>query len=290
MTTIYLIRHAEAEGNLYRRIHGWYDSLITKNGERQIQALQQRFDSVPIDAVYSSDLIRTQLTAGAVYLPKGLPLHPHPGLREIHMGDWEDRTWGEVRHFQGEQLALFNHTDPSFQAPGDGEGFGPLGDRVYEAIRSIAQKHPDQNVALFSHGTAIRQFLGKVKGTEPEQWKDLPHFDNTAVTCLAWDGNAFHIVYEGDNSHLDESISTLARQSWWRKGGQKAEDVNLWFRPWTRKRNRSSISPPGGTPGSPSTVPSYPLTVPASGKSPGVIWKCPPGAYPWLWPETSLQA
>ena len=51
MTTIYLIRHAEAEGNLYRRIHGWYDSLITKNGERQIQALQQRFDSVPIDAV-----------------------------------------------------------------------------------------------------------------------------------------------------------------------------------------------------------------------------------------------
>lgn len=102
---------------------------------------------------------------------------------------------------------------------------------MYDTIRSIAEKHPDQNVALFSHGTAIRQFLGKVKGTAPEQWKELPHFDNTAVTCLAWDGKAFHIVYEGDNSHLDESISTLARQSWWRKGGQKAEDVNLWFRP-----------------------------------------------------------
>lgn len=101
MTTIYLIRHAEAEGNLYRRIHGWYDSLITKNGERQIQALEQRFDSVSIDAVYSSDLIRTQLTAGAICRPKNLPLHLHPGLREIHMGDWEDLTWGEVRHFQG---------------------------------------------------------------------------------------------------------------------------------------------------------------------------------------------
>ena len=25
MTTIYLIRHAEAEGNLYRRAHGWYN-------------------------------------------------------------------------------------------------------------------------------------------------------------------------------------------------------------------------------------------------------------------------
>ena len=29
MTQIYLVRHAEAEGNLYRRIHGHYDlSLI----------------------------------------------------------------------------------------------------------------------------------------------------------------------------------------------------------------------------------------------------------------------
>ncbi len=230
MTTIYLIRHAEAEGNLYRRIHGWYDALVTPNGERQIQALQQRFDSVSIDAAYSSDLIRTQLTAGAICIPKNLPLHLDPGLREIHMGDWEDKTWGEVRHFDGERLTLFNHSDPSFRAPGEGEDLGSLGNRVYHAVRSIAEKHPDQNIALFSHGTAIRQFLGKVKGVDPQHWNELPHFDNTAVTCLAWDGDAFHIVYEGDNSHLDESISTLARQTWWRVG-QKAEDINLRFRP-----------------------------------------------------------
>ena len=34
MTRIYIVRHAEAEGNLYRRIHGWYDSPITENGKR----------------------------------------------------------------------------------------------------------------------------------------------------------------------------------------------------------------------------------------------------------------
>ena len=128
MTTIYLIRHAEAEGNLYRRIHGWYDALVTPNGMRQIKALEQRFATVPIQAVYSSDLIRTQLTAGAVYLPKNLPLHLDPGLREIHMGDWEDRTWGEVRHKEPEQLALFNHSDPTFRAPhGETLGTGRAG-------------------------------------------------------------------------------------------------------------------------------------------------------------------
>ena len=69
MTTLYLIRHAEAEGNLYRRIHGQYNSLITDNGYRQIQALQERFADVPIDAVYSSDLFRTMTTARAIYVP-----------------------------------------------------------------------------------------------------------------------------------------------------------------------------------------------------------------------------
>lgn len=48
MTTLYLIRHAEAEGNLYRRIHGQYNSLITDNGYRQIQALQNALPMSPL--------------------------------------------------------------------------------------------------------------------------------------------------------------------------------------------------------------------------------------------------
>ena len=230
MTTLYLIRHAEAEGNLYRRIHGWYDALVTPNGLRQIEALEGRFAGVPVDAVYSSDLYRTKTTAKAVYLPKGLSLHTDPGLREVHMGDWEDHPWGEIRETDGERLTLFNRSDPSWRAP-SGESLGQVGARMERTIRAIAQKHPDQTVALFSHGTAIRQFLANVRGIKPEDWHTLPHADNTAVTCLAWDGESFHVIFEGDNTHLDDSISTLARQSWWRKGGQKAEDVNLWFRP-----------------------------------------------------------
>ena len=55
MTTIYLIRHAEAEGNLYRRVHGWYDSRITDRGFRQIAALEERFRDIPVDAVLWSE-------------------------------------------------------------------------------------------------------------------------------------------------------------------------------------------------------------------------------------------
>ena len=76
MTTIYLVRHAEAEGNLYRIAHGHYNSCITDDrGCRQIRALAERFRDVPVDAVYASDLIRTRTTAQSIYLPKGLQLH-----------------------------------------------------------------------------------------------------------------------------------------------------------------------------------------------------------------------
>ena len=229
MTTIYLIRHAEAEGNLYRRIHGWYDALITDNGFRQIAALEERFRDIPVDAVYSSDLYRTKTTARAVYLPKNLELRTDPQLRELHMGDWEDRTWGEIRHFDLEGITRFNRSDPTWRAP-NGEDLAGVGSRVAQAIRRIAQAHPDQTVAIFCHGTAIRQALAQFRGVAPQDWCTLGHSDNTAVSKLTWDGAEFHIDYEADASHLDPSISTLSRQSWWRKD-RKAEDVNLWYRP-----------------------------------------------------------
>ncbi|MCI9155887.1 MAG: GNAT family N-acetyltransferase [Lawsonibacter sp.] len=228
MTTIYLVRHAEAEGNLYRRIHGWYDSLITENGYRQIAALEERFRDIPVDAVYSSDLFRTMTTARAVYVPKGLELHTDPGLRELSLGEWEDRTFGSVRHTNPHQMDLFNRTDPAWEVE-NAESFFQLGDRVYDTVRRLVEEHPNQTIALFSHGMALRQFLGKVKNVPPEEWHSMPHGDNTAVSCLTWDGDTFEIQFEMDNSHLPEDISTLARQAWWRKDKKAAADVNLWY-------------------------------------------------------------
>lgn len=118
MTRIYIVRHAEAEGNLYRRIHGQYDSMVTPLGYRQIEALSRRFQDIPVDAVYSSDLYRTRMTAKAIYAPKGLPLHLEPGLREIAMGRWEDQTWGGAARRDPERMNQFSRSDPDYDSPG----------------------------------------------------------------------------------------------------------------------------------------------------------------------------
>ena len=232
MTTLYLIRHAEAEGNLYRRIHGQYDSLITDNGYRQIQALEQRFADTPIDAVYSSDLFRTMTTARAIYVPKGLPLQTRADLREMGMGEWEDRTWAGIDRTDHQQMALFSAGSPDFHPPG-GETFPEIRRRGTAAILDIAAKHPNQTVAVFSHGTLIRNtlaaFLGY--GYTSEEMHKMGHSDNTAVTLLEITDGKVNIVYMNDNSHLSPAISTLAQQHWWKKNDQKA-DVNLWFAPF----------------------------------------------------------
>ncbi len=231
MTTLYLIRHAEAEGNLYRRIHGQYDSLVTDNGYRQIKALEKRFQDIPVDAVYSSDMFRTMTTARAVYVPKHLPLHTRPDLRELSMGDWEDRSWAGMDRIEHEKMALFNTGSRHFRAP-NGESFEEIRRRGTAAVLEIAATHPGQSVAIFSHGTIIRHVLAEFQGIGlgPEEMKKTNHSDNTAVTKLEVEDGDVRVIYADDNSHLSPENSTFSQQHWWKKDRKEA-DVNLWFRP-----------------------------------------------------------
>lgn len=228
MTKIYIVRHAEAEGNLYRRIQGVYDSLVTPNGRLQIEALKARFEDVSIDAVYSSDLYRARATAGAIHGPKQLPLNTRADLREVHMGRWEDMPWGEATARDGEQMRLFNRASDAWDV--GGETLPVVRARMLSALREIAAAHSGQTVAVVSHGSAIRSLLGAVHGYDELEMQATGHCDNTGVSCVEIDGENARVIFENDNSHLPSGISTLARQKWWR-GSDAGLDANLWFRP-----------------------------------------------------------
>ena len=164
MTTIYLVRHAEAEGNLYRIAHGHYNSCITDDrGCRQIRALAERFRDVPVDAVYASDLIRTRTTAQSIYLPKGLQLHPDPAFREICMGEWEEHCWYELLRKYPQSHHDFNHRLDRWQVPGS-ETAQQVLDRYLPALRRVARQ-PDGGHFLPRSRHADR--TGNFAGPEP---------------------------------------------------------------------------------------------------------------------------
>ena len=231
MTRIYLIRHAEAEGNLYRIAHGQYDSLITPRGYRQIAALSKRFENIAIDAVYSSDLFRTKTTASAIYKPKGLTLNIRCDLREILMGTWEDVRWVDLARKHGEMLQNFGRRMDIWSAPG-AETAEEVQRRMLSAVRDMAAKHLNGTVAAFSHGMALRILLSAVEGYPLFEFYKTKNGDNTAVSLIEVEGDEIRLVFRDDNSHLldEEGLTVFGKQTWW-KENSRASEPGYWFRP-----------------------------------------------------------
>ena len=228
MTTVYLIRHAEAEGNLYRRCHGHYDAAITARGYRQIAALAKRFADVPVDAVWSSDLTRTQTTALAITRTHDLTARTTQALREVGVGPWEDRTWTWLARHDRERLVAFNSDIARWHVDG-GQDMADVRERMLRALREIIDAHPGQSVAVFSHGMALRTLVGTLQGLSLDEINKTGHAENTAVTKLEADEGGIRVVYRDDASHLSDELKTLHKQKWTKtKGGI---EPGVWFAP-----------------------------------------------------------
>ncbi len=220
MTTLYIVRHGEARGNVERNFHGWYDSDLTENGRAQIARLPMYFRKIHLDAAYSSDLKRTRETAEIVAKEKGLSVQSCPGLREIHGGEWEDVPWDDLPVRFPESYGNWLERPHLLEMPG-GERMTDFQDRIYSAVLDIAKQNEGKNVLIATHGTAIKVLLCKVRNIPLSRMPGEKWCDNASVTVLALDEDGMRVVIDGDNSHLAD-ISTLAKQKWWR-GGKDGE-------------------------------------------------------------------
>ncbi len=223
MTTLYLIRHAEAEGNLFRRMHGQLDSMITPTGMKQIAALAGRFADIPVDLCYASDLLRTRTTAQALTLPKGLPLYLDPAFRELQVGVWEDRTFGDLQAHEPSLIEGFSKDPAGWQVEGS-ERMTAYAERFIKAMTNLAEAHPDKTIAIFSHAAVMRGVLLTLfPGIQV-----LPS-DNTCVTKLLWQEGRYILEYQNDNGHLSPEISTAARNRAMGEGFERTDNL-FWFR------------------------------------------------------------
>ena len=91
---IYFVRHGETDMNARNMFYGWYDADINEKGIAQAEELRAAFETIHIDAIYSSDLKRAYHTAEII--ANGREIQPVPEIRELYYGDWENRTWEEM--------------------------------------------------------------------------------------------------------------------------------------------------------------------------------------------------
>ena len=201
MTEIYLIRHTEAEGNLYRAMQGHWDGDVTATGLREIDALAERMRGVKIDALYSSDLRRAMLTAGAIRRTHPLELHTLRELREINVGPWEARFFADVAREDPERMELFIHHAEQFFLPG-AESYDDVRRRASAALVRIAEENEGGTVAVVSHGVTIRCLLSYMLHRSLDD-PELPICGNTGICRVLYENGRFEVLSVNDCAHLD---------------------------------------------------------------------------------------
>ena len=216
MVDIYIVRHCEARGNIDRIFHGRYDSDISENGRLQLERLSERFKDIPLDAVYSSPLKRTRLTADAVNLHHGLPVVIRDELIEINGGYMENRPWSDMPKVNPEDARRWNLEPHLFAAEG-GEAMADVYKRISAAVLAIAAENGGKTVAVATHGCAIRNLICWAEGRPIEQLYEVDWCDNTGVSLLRFDDELRpQVVFKNDVSHLSEDAMTLKKQNWWK--------------------------------------------------------------------------
>ena len=180
---LFLVRHGQTASNLGRLLDtARPGAALDGTGLDQAERLVARFAGIDVDAIYASDLTRTQQTAAPLAAARGLDVGVLGGLREIPAGDVE---MSEVWQPYVSMLIAWAQGDLSGGRPG-GETGEEFFARYDGAIASIASAGHAAAVAV-SHGGALRMWLGnRVSGVDTEALWRRP-LGNTAVIVLEGD-------------------------------------------------------------------------------------------------------
>ena len=201
---ILLVRHGETVWNQENRWQGQADVPLSDNGRGQSWRLARRLDAEKrsVQAIYTSDLSRAVDTA--LILGRTLGVEPtiETGWREMNIGTWSGLRTGEViaRHPEEWERLRAGEDLPR----GGGETFAHFQGRLIGAARSLVARHPGQQVAVVTHGGAVRAFLLYCRGLAMREFRKIDKIGNTGLSkvTLSADGSAL-IHYVNDTSHLD---------------------------------------------------------------------------------------
>ncbi len=219
VTTVYIIRHCEAQGNLTGVFQGSTDFDISPKGEKQLEKLAERCKSINFDIAYSSPLVRACKTARAALKYSNAQLITDSGLAEINGGDMEGKPWNRLGELFPAEYLLWDNKFCDFSAP-NGESVRAVYERISKTFQKTVDMNKGRSIGIFSHGCAIRILMCYIKGIPLERIDEVKWTDNTSITCVDInDDGTMNVRYENDYSHIMNDESTSANRMWWGEQG-----------------------------------------------------------------------
>lgn len=187
LTRIHLIRHGETDWNAEGRVQGQSESVLTDLGKEQARRLASALRALDFDRIFCSTSQRARQTARIVFAHLDNEIEHRDELREIYLGPWEGLLYSEVAALYPHDHKAFRESPHLFNVPG-AETFAELQARSVAAVRDIASRYPDQEVAVVSHGAWIRTVLADVGGRRLQQLWEPPVVSNCAHMIIDIDG------------------------------------------------------------------------------------------------------
>ncbi|MGC4855647.1 bifunctional RNase H/acid phosphatase [Micromonospora sp. DT4] len=159
-TRLILVRHGETAYTEQGRYSGRGDVPLSERGRAQAAATGARVAALApsVAAVLSSPLSRCTATAAAIVEAIGdVPVRTEADLIECDFGQWEGRTFAEVRQqWPGEMDAWLASARI---APPGGESFTQVAERVRRVVDALPTAYPGETVVVVSHVSPIKLAL-----------------------------------------------------------------------------------------------------------------------------------
>ena len=201
-TEILLVRHGESAparpDEPFPLVDGHGDPALAPEGEAQAERVGERLADERIDAIYVTTLRRTVQTAAPLAARLGLEPKVAADLREVHLGEWEGGVFRQrvaERHPLAQRMLAEQRWDV---IPG-GEPSETFEARVTGAVTALAAAHPDQRIAVFTHGGVIGQVLATATGARPFAFLGA---DNGSVSSVVITGAGWMVRGYNDVAHL----------------------------------------------------------------------------------------
>ena len=154
---ITFLRHGLTTGNIEKRYIGRTDLPLCKEGRKELEKYVKTGIYPDADVVYSSPLLRCVQTAEMIF-PNLEPMILND-LRETDFGDWEGKTYEDLKSFKAYQKWI---EKKGASAPPNGESGENVALRLKNAVGIIAADIDNGNIkkaSVITHGGCIMKIM-----------------------------------------------------------------------------------------------------------------------------------
>ena len=209
MTTLLLIRHGQSEANKLGVFAGHFDAPLLPLGVEQAKKTGEFIAAnYQVDKVYASDLKRAYVTGSCIAECCNASIVAERNLREISAGKWEACAFDDLVELYADDYDVWLQDIGNARCTG-GESVAELGERVLQALTTIAKVNDCKTVAIATHATPIRAMQSYVQYGGFGAMKDIPWVTNASVSVLSFDDGKWSFLALGIDSHLGEIKSSL---------------------------------------------------------------------------------